>query len=75
MPKAQPSLGEQMALPGVRHSFSWREEESAHVTAAAAKDDDDETMATICSSNSAADGDPELVEGFMGSGGGEGRFE
>ena len=71
MPKAQASLGEQMALPAVRHSLSWREEEaeeeeeSAHVTpagrrpSAAAKDDGDEAMAATIRRSSA------LVEGFM----------
>ena len=67
MPKAQLPFDEQMALPAVRHSLSWREEESAHVTppagrlSAAAKDDGvDEMMAAICSSSKRA-----LVEGFM----------
>ena len=65
MPNAQLPFDEQMALPAVRHSLSWREEESAHVTpegglSPAAKDDnDDEAMEAICSSNRA------LVEGFM----------
>ena len=64
MPNAQLPFDEQMALPGVRHSLSWREEESAHVTpagrpSAAAKDDDDEAMAATIRSSSA------LVEGFM----------
>ena len=63
MPKAHPPV-EQMALPAVRHSLSWRREGSVHVTpaggpSAAAKDDGDEAMAaTIRSSNA-------LVEGFM----------
>ena len=55
-----------MALPAVRHSLSWREEESVHVTpagelSAAAKDDDDEEEALAAiSSRSRA-----LAEGFM----------
>ena len=68
MPNAQLPFDEQMALPGVRHSLSWREEEeSAHVmpegglSPAADKDDnDDEAMAAICSSSNSA-----LVKGFM----------
>ena len=65
MPNAQLPFDEQIALPAVRHSLSWREEESAHVTpagrlSAAAKDDGvDKATAAICSSSSA------LVEGFM----------
>ena len=53
-----------MALPAVRHSLSWMEEESVHVTpagglsAAAANDDDDEALAAISSSRA-------LAEGFM----------
>ena len=53
-----------MALLAVRHSLSWREEESVHVTpagwlSAPAKDDDDEALAAISSSAVA------LGEGFM----------
>ena len=63
IPKAHPPV-EQMALPAVRHSLSWREEGSVHVTtagrlSAAAKDDGDEAMAATIRSSSA------LVEGFM----------
>ena len=63
IPKARPPV-EQMALPAVRHSLSWREEGSVHVTtagrlSAAAKDDGDEAMAATIRSSSA------LVEGFM----------
>ena len=63
MPNAQPSLGEQMASPTVRHSLSWREEESAHVMPEgrlSAAANDDEVRAAICSSSNRA-----LVEGFM----------
>ena len=54
-----------MALPAVRHSLSWREEESVHVTpagelSAAAKDDDDDEALAAISSRSRA-----LAEGFM----------
>ena len=66
MPNAQLPFDEQIALPAVRHSLSWREEESAHVTpagrlSAAAKDDGvDKATAAICSSSNSA-----LVKGFM----------